>query len=272
MDYEAGRRSDAVRICGAGALDAAGSSGVVGGVIATGSGALLARCAACGAGRLFRGGQRTFAAHAGRSTGGLFRYGHATVITHVRLAVVQRYRFVAIARRLRTRVASQPVRRVDVRVALLRRSIALMAVLSKGTLGLIRRNQITNTTPDDLPRNHHRITLAIRRIITRFSVKSFCSSNATCLVRAITLDTTSASQIRSRFVTIRRRTLPAQLRIPITTRNLSRTQRTQATHPTHAPSGIQSRYAAISLRVLGTIFNANPIMRVALPLRTTVTG
>lgn len=178
----------------------------------------------------------------------------------------------AIARRLRTRVASQPVRRVDVRIALLRRSIALMAVLSKGTLGLIRRNQITDTTPDDLSRNHHCITLTIRRIITRFSVESIRSSNATRLVRAITLDTTSASQNRSRFVTIRRRTLPAQLRIPVTTRNLSRTQRTQATHPTDLTCRVQPRYAAISLRVLGTIFNANPIVRVTLPLRTTVTG
>lgn len=273
LGYEAGCCSDAVRIGGAGTLDTGRSSGVVGGVVATGSGALLASCAACGAGRLFGGGQRTQATHAGWSTGGLLRYGHATVATHVCLAVVQRYRFVAIARRLRTRITSQPVRRVDVRVALLRRSIALMAVLSKGTLGLIRRTQIADTAPDDLPGNHHGITLTIRRIITRFRIESIRPSNASRLVRAITLDATSAGQNHPRFVTIRRRALPAQLRIPVTARNLSGTQRTQATHPTDASARIQPRHAAIPLStIIRTVLNANPDVRVALPLGAAVTG
>lgn len=272
MDYEAGWRSDAVRIGGAGALDAAGSSGVVGGVVTSGGGALLAGCAACGAGRLFGGGQRTLAAHTGRSTGGLFRYGHAAIVTHVRLTVVKRYRLVAITWRCRTGMASQPVRGVDIRVALLRCSIALVTILPQGTLGLIRRTQIANTAPNDLPGNQHRITLVIRWIITRFSIEQIRPSNATRLVRAVTLNATCASQNRPRFVTILRRTLPAQLRISVTARHLRRTQRTQATHPTDLTGRVQPRYAAIPLRVLGAILHRNPIVRVALPLGATVTG
>lgn len=169
-------------------------------------------------------------------------------------------------------MASQPVRRVDVRVALLRRSIALMAVLSKGALGLIRRTQVADTTPNDLPGNQHRVTLVIRRIIARFRIKTIRPSNATRLIRAITLNATCTSQNCPRFVTILCRTLPAQLRIPVTARHLRRTQRTQATHPTDLTGRVQSRYAAIPLRVRGTILHCNSIMRVALSLRTTVTG
>lgn len=147
-----------------------------------------------------------------------------------------------------------------------------MAVLSQPALGLVSRNQIADTTPDDLSSCHHRVTLRICRIVTRFCIERRSSSNTASLNRAVTLNAASTCQHLTRLVTVCRSTLPTKISIRITRGSFTRTQRTQTSHPANPPRGIQPSYAALPLlSIVRTVLDANRIVRVTLPLGARVT-